>query len=624
MYTEKNSICKWLIKSENKILGPYSYEQIEDLVLKKQISLIDEVRDTEIRWLYVRENPEFKNVVETIRKELETKQESTKTIQTSSKTEEFAKTKTQVPISAFENHPFEDIETENEENSSTASENSSENFSFSQIGSLLSRPNVKESQSNENSKSSARTEVLSLEKNNTPHKDKEEINYKREKVKLYGLKQDKAVQKNLKSTTFKFLVTIGFINLFLIVSYFGFNYYQKYLQTKQEEVWTQQIKKYKFLGLDQKAIEIYNRLPSDTQTKLLPQVIELLPLLEQNGIIQSSEIEILKKNNNLNLEQKANIQLVQFWQAVQSQNYDLAQDMIVKASAILPSSHLIKENDALIQLKKSQFQKSFDLFSNLNTSESSGRYLLGQVISFLGMSESEQSKSINQLSEQIEKYTLVFFDYKKELLLAQLYFAKTLKNDSLYHSTWKQFINTPCQLSSFFRKPLLLAPNTYLWKDLDSYINLIKPNLNSEEQVIFETHHLLESAQINSASQYVNANSQKIKNNAIRQQLNMLIYHFQSRRSDVLALIKTKMLDEKSELNQIILALNKLESDSNSDISEHLQYFQENHILFYHDWLSLIQLVKKKNLEPIKNFTRNHFLTVNNFIPALEAKSLVE
>ena len=54
---------KWLVKSDNKIVGPYSFDQIEDFLFKRQISLIDEVRDMNTRWLYIREVPEFKEMV---------------------------------------------------------------------------------------------------------------------------------------------------------------------------------------------------------------------------------------------------------------------------------------------------------------------------------------------------------------------------------------------------------------------------------------------------------------------------------------------------------------------------------------------------------------------------------
>ena len=56
MFLEKNLEKKWIIKSENQILGPYNFDQIVDLIRKGQISLIDEIRDPETRWLYIREN----------------------------------------------------------------------------------------------------------------------------------------------------------------------------------------------------------------------------------------------------------------------------------------------------------------------------------------------------------------------------------------------------------------------------------------------------------------------------------------------------------------------------------------------------------------------------------------
>ena len=74
---------KWLIKSDYKILEPYSYEQVEDLIMKKQISLIDEIRDMDLRWSYVREVADFRPLVEAVREEIDKKSDLTQTIQTS-------------------------------------------------------------------------------------------------------------------------------------------------------------------------------------------------------------------------------------------------------------------------------------------------------------------------------------------------------------------------------------------------------------------------------------------------------------------------------------------------------------------------------------------------------------
>jgi hypothetical protein len=580
MLSEKNSLSKWLVKSENKILGPYTYEQIEDLIRKKQISLIDEVRDSSTRWLYLRENSEFKDIVESIRKELDSLAESTKTYQSFSKTEDIAKTKSDIVAH------FTDVEME-----------------------VRDITVVKE--------------IIQNQQQDKIQFFQEELN-KKEKVKLYGLENDAQIKKNIKKSSNRFLISIFGVFLVLILSTLGFFFVQKFNQQKQEDLWSQQIKKYKFLGLDQKALEIFGHLPPENQKKMIPQVIELLPMLESSGVIQMSEIENLKNNLTLNIEQKVNLQLVHFWLAMQVQNFDLGQEFIVKASTLQPSSPLVKENDAIIQIKKGLYQKAMDIYFDLFKTESSGRYLMGLVISWIGLPPADRIKYTNQISQLIEKYSFVYYDYKKELLLAQLLFAKTEKNENLFQMTWKQFINTPCQLSALFKKPLLLAPDVYSWKDLTEVVNLVKPYLNNEESIIFETHHLIESFKISAANQHITQYNSKFKDNLTKQQMNMLIFHFQSRSSNVIALEEAKQLDPLAEINQVILALNKIEHNPNSDIAVHLKYFDENHLSFYSDWITLTQLMRQKAPEPIKAFIRNHFLTVNNFLPALEAKSLVE
>ena len=95
MITE-HSDKKWLVKCENKILGPYNFEQVEDLISKKQISLIDEIRDPQTRWLYIRENPEFKNIIQDVRSEIDAKNDATTTQQS-------------VSISTTGTHPLDDM-----------------------------------------------------------------------------------------------------------------------------------------------------------------------------------------------------------------------------------------------------------------------------------------------------------------------------------------------------------------------------------------------------------------------------------------------------------------------------------------------------------------------------------
>src|SRR4051812_45500802 len=62
---EKN----WLIKSSSKIIGPYSATEVAQLLIKKHISIIDEVRQPRGRWAYIRETPIFSEIVHNLRSE---------------------------------------------------------------------------------------------------------------------------------------------------------------------------------------------------------------------------------------------------------------------------------------------------------------------------------------------------------------------------------------------------------------------------------------------------------------------------------------------------------------------------------------------------------------------------
>lgn len=577
MSFEKHSENKWIVKSDSKILGPYSFDQIEDLIQKKQISLIDEIRDTETRWLYVRENPEFSKIVETIRKELDSKLEGTKTFQTISKTTE-AHTKTEIPQFTNIDNEVQDVSV------------------------------IKEIIQNQIKEKSAIFDEA-------PRK---------EKVKLYGFQNDQAIKNKIEASNKRSVVLVISLFVLIVAGFFGFNFYQRYSQQKQEEQYALQIKKYKFLGLEQKAVEVYEQLQSDNQKKLLPEVIELLPLLETKGLMQIQDIENLKNASDLSLDQKTNVQLVLFWSAMQAQNFGLAQEYIVKAHTLQPASKLIKENEALIEIKKNNFTKAFELYNDLFKADSSGRYLFGLAQAIMGLNSAERQAALPLLSQQIENYTMVRYDFKKELLLAQMVFAKWLKNENLFQASWKQFVQTPCGLSRLFKKPLLLSPQSYQWKDLSEYVSTLHSFLNPEESVIFNVHNQLESGAITSADQYLKNNSTRIKENHFRQQLSLLVFYAQGRSADIVALEKTNQLDDQSEVNHLLVALSQIDLNPQAKIDNHLQFFKQSRLDFYADWLLLAQLIKNQSTEQLRIFTKNHFVTVSNFLPLLEGKSMVE
>lgn len=574
---------KWLIKSENKILGPFQFDQISDLIKKKQVSLVDEVRDTETRWLYVRENPVFKQIVDEVRKDIESKGEMTKTYQTASKTVDLLamKTKTAIPL---EMHHYTDVNLDVQE--------------ASVVNEVLDQ--------------SPTTVVL----------QQEEV-FAKEKTKLYGLPSDKIFKAEIKKSKFKnaMNMVIGVIVCVLII--FGFSFYQKYSAQRLEDEQLVLIKKYKVLEFDQKTVEVYSSLSNQLQKKLLPEVTSLFPLFEANGTLQTSDIETLKEAKGLNTDQKTNMFLALFWSAAQNQNLIAAQENLAFAGAIQPSSLLVLENEALIYLKKYQFLKAYNAFIDLYKKESTGRFLFGAAVAHKGLNSQEKEKASIELMSLLEKHTSTYFDYKKELLLILMALAKQSNNDVQFKVTWGQFVNTPPQLASLFKSPHLILPHSYQWKDLEDFKNLVRSSLNAEHAVLFDIHTLLETSQFNLANQYAENNLSRINDKAIRQQISLLIYHMEGRKNEVISLEKTNQLDPNADINHIILALNKLDLNPQADVSGHLQHLRNNQQGFYYNWISLFQLMKQNDNDKIKFFLRENYPSVKGFIPAIEAKSMI-
>lgn len=88
---------KWLIRSSSKILGPFTVQEVTQLIAARQIAIIDEVKQPLERWSYIRENPIFVELVKALRNEQETSVEHTMATSTmTSQTQRLGLTRTDV------------------------------------------------------------------------------------------------------------------------------------------------------------------------------------------------------------------------------------------------------------------------------------------------------------------------------------------------------------------------------------------------------------------------------------------------------------------------------------------------------------------------------------------------
>lgn len=576
MYLDRGSETKWIVKSENKILGPYSFDQIVDLIRKKQISLIDEIRDSETRWLYVRENTEFKNIVEEMRKEIDASAERTKTYQSTSRSADdiIQKTKT-------DHNLFTDINMETKE-----AVIMNESFAQAEIAPKKSIPGLI-------------------------------------KVKSYGARTDRAVEKNVVGYFKKFVIAFVLVSISVAVSFFAYDYMQKQLAIKQEEELVRQIKKYNFLGANQKAVDLFSRLPVAGQKKLIPELLGIYSMLEAQGFVDKEDLAKLKSNPILSSEQKANIELIYFGVALQKNNFGDAQDYLVKATTFLQSSPVIKENEALLMLKKGQFAEAYDIYNNIFKKEKSGRYLFGMVMSYFNSPSADRLQYGRKLMTDLEKYTSVYYDYKKELLLAQIALSVEYNELVLQKVAKAQFFNLPCRMAETFTKPGLLAPNSYTWKENKVIGEIAQKSLTPDELILFQLHDYLELDQLSIAAEFVSNNLSKVNSASVRSQMDLLLFNAQKRNNEVVILEKSNKLDMNSELNHFLVARNKIEMGDGGNIASHLKFLSDRQQYFYRDWLQLEQLIKMNVPADIKIFLNDRFITIQNFSPVLTAKSLV-
>lgn len=590
MYLDKNLEKKWLIKSESKILGPYSFDQIIELLRKKQISIIDEIRDPETRWLYVRENKDFKNVVEEIRKELDSKQESTKTFQNTSSTQTNAVPKDTVT-------------------------NASISFTSDD---LIPKPKA-ENIENEDTNTNFEAKELEVVRETFTAPVEPAPVIKLEKAKIYGVETDAVVQQKISNYTTRLRIGLALLLVVVSASVGGYIYYQKQSVLKHEEELMSKVTQYKYRGLYKKAAEAYAALPPESKKAVLPKILDIYPVLESSGAVTMEQVYELDDNINLSGQQNSLIQTIKFWQAVKAKNFGLANDALVTAFQKDSASQVVKENQAWLSLQNKDYKSAYKSFKALGDG-GVGRHLIGRFLCVININDGDETVAIQkELLSDIDKYTLVKFDLKKELLLAQMYLALKINDEGLFRLTLNQFFLTVPLLSEFFYRPPLLFPDVATWKDLEIVRPLIVNKLSGDEAILFEAHNLIEQNQLMQAAKYVDEQLTKVSDPKIKSHLNLLVYYSQGRFKEALALKSVKELDLKNPLNIFMLARSQLKVDSFGSIEAYVNDLADTEEKFYKNWLVVENLIAKGKHSEAKNFISANMVTVENFTPVSEA-----
>ena len=563
---------KWVIKSDNKILGPYSFDQIEDLLKKKQISIIDEVRDMKNRWLYIRECPELQAIVEEIRLKLSKNDDHTRTVQTrhsftgtASKTQEINEfTTTNTPPKAFTDVSVGDVQ----------------DIDFSEE--IILKPKDPVSKS-----------ILTQQ---------------------YAHKSDPITQVELKQSSHH--IKIALIGFFIVLAGGGYlTYHLKQKDKQQQEMATLgQLRKYYLFGLENKFIDLFSRVNANQQSQILPQVIPLWPKLDQAGLIQLKEqVSRIKLKAGLSTEQKAQLELVDFNNAMLLKDLKKARESIIKARDVDPANETAKENDAILSFSEGLYKNSSDLFLQLYKVNPKGRYLFGYAINELKLNRENDT----YILDEVKKYSQKNYDYKKELLLIGLLVSKKLKLEDSFKSLYAEVVNFPIKFKDQFFISYSVAGSFYEGQHLVAVFEELQSYLSFNEKSEIEIHVRLENNEpVQAEKIYKNTQSSFAQN---AQKMNTQISIDSGLKNYEKVLLSEKMIvsDQLNLAAQFSLIDAKLKLGlPEPEFSPQVSYFK-NQGPFWATWVTLLT-EKVKNKEIL--YMQSNESSVSDLKIYLEAK----
>ncbi len=566
---------KWLVKSDNKIVGPYSFDQIEDFLFKRQISLIDEVRDMNTRWLYIREVPEFKEMVEKVRIELDKRSEETRTIQTSTR---YSDSQTGTNTLAAEN---ENAELTTSPPAFTNISVDPQDITFQEVATT--------------------TSISDRKKNIGSH---------------FVSTADPNIQKELQTSYKKYFIIFGVALFLAIGSGFSYQLYKKNSQEKIEQNLFKRMRKLALFGADQRAIEVYQKMPEALQLRILPEVIDLWPKLDAEGLINLDEIIQETERKKISAEQKVKIDLVKFNKKMALNNFSEAKGELINAKDLSPEYETVQENEAIINLIENQNKVSTNQFLKLFTGLNKGRFLLGAALNHLSRAE----MSDVEMMEKIDRYLSTRIEYKKELLLVQIYLSLKNSNLKAADSFIAEFVNTPNLLSQQFKVPGLIFKSIYKIDKVIPYYEKIKNQLGAKNAGLIDLHIFLEKNDGYSAEKQY----EKIKNLLSADEKNntlIAIHSVLNRWSEAMAIEKSSPAGKLNLASQLSL-LRMKRAHKIQDYSAQVNYLKKEKNLFSL-WAELLNFSDNEN-EKIKSYLQLNAQSNDDFVPLIEMKAQIE
>ena len=413
-------------------MGPFTKDEVVLMLSRRQITIIDEIRQPELRWNYIRETRYFKEIVKNLRFEDNHSREDT---MTSTLTSAGTVTKTENGVVLI------DDLTPNPQ------------FAAKGLNAQNPVPGMRDVTPTAEAKASL--------KDGGPSKS-------------FGNLQDQRVQSRIQRQNFV-LRSILIVILVAGLLYASFTLLGKDRKTDLgfEQLMASALK-YKELGLYQKSLGFYKKASALREVDLERQFQMVFVLINEDRqslkgrrIIERallkenrSRQEIISGNLGIGLSYMIDGDLRQ------------AEDFMQKTLGLDANNEAAKLNMAILELKKGNYAKAYENFESLTRGDARGYplILLGKTIALIEMSKMQPDKErLRSGINEIKAYSGKSHFLRKELSLLLIYLNRLSIQPAGELDAIATFMDEPFDLSKQYSKDLRFDWRSADWDSLDRY-----------------------------------------------------------------------------------------------------------------------------------------------------------
>jgi len=423
----------WLVKSSTKILGPFTREEVMVLLTRRQITIIDEVRQPEGRWNYIRENRHYKEVVKSLRYEQDHSKEDTMTSTATIGTASFTKTE---PPSV------------------------SEDFTATPITPSKAPPR---------SQKSDLKDVTPIIEGSAPRTQAGGV-----APKSYGNLSDQRVQNKIQKQNV-LLRGILFVIMGAAILFIAFNFLRKEKKTDMNyEQLLSSALRYKEIGLYQLSLQNYKSAISLREPDLESQfqMVFLLINEDRQSLNGRRVIERALLKEGRTRREVIDAHLGMALSYMMEGDLRQAEDYLQKTLGYDANNETAKINQAVIQLKKGAYAQALKSFEYLSKPDSPAYplILLCKSMALIEVSKGQADKEqLVKVQNEIKSYVAKSHFLRKELSLLMIYLNQLAQDVAGEGDAINTFLEEPHNLSRQFARDLTLDWRNSEWDYLERY-----------------------------------------------------------------------------------------------------------------------------------------------------------